>query len=133
MANQGCHLFNVQQFQAMIAQFDSIDVSVGIPSIDVQAQVQALIDEAMNPILGVQAAINAQIALLAPLISIPTDLGSVISWLTTFIDTSFVIPHTNLIAQEAAMIAQIAALTASIASLEARLGISITIPTAPHC
>jgi hypothetical protein len=133
MANQGCNLFNISQFLALITQFDNIQLVPGIPVAQIEAQIQAMIDEAMNPILGVQAAINAQIALLAPLTSIPTDLGSAISWITRFIDQSIVIPHANLIAQEAALVAQIASLTAAITSLESRIGISITIPTVPHC
>ena len=133
MANQGCHLFNIQQFVSLTNQLNAIQIVPGTPTAQVQAQIQALIDDALNPILGVQAAINQQIAILAPLTSIPTDLGSVISWITNFINSSIVVPHSNLIAQEAVLVAQLASLAATITSLESRLGISITIPTVPHC
>jgi hypothetical protein len=130
MANQGCTLFNTQQFTAFIAQLNAIQPVAGV---NLQPQIQAMIDDAMNPILGVQAAVTSQIALLEPLTSPPTDIDSVISWITGVIDMSFVTPVSNMTNQLTVISAQLALLTAAITSLETRLGISITIPVAPHC
>lgn len=91
---------------------------------------QRIVNEMFQGINPVLAQISTQIALLAPLLSIPTGIDSVISWITSLIEY-FSGPNAILIAQLTAMTAQIAELTAAVTAKAEQLGgsCSITIPT----
>ena len=90
---------------------------------------QSIIDNSINPYFdGLLAGIRADIAKLLPLISIPTDLGSVISWITNYI-TLISGPYYKLIALEAEVISAYASLIAAISARISIKGCSFSPPT----
>ena len=131
MANQGCALLNLDQFTQLTTQINACTSG---------AELQALVNSAMNSILGMQAAVNIQIADLAPFlpylafISNPTQAVTFINNLIAHVLIPMIrTPYDNLVLKEAGLVAQIADLTSVINAQAAVLGISITIPLSPHC
>jgi hypothetical protein len=96
------------------------DLTAQINSIDVCADLQAIVNIIMADIQAAIASIEAQIAALIPIIVIPTDLGEVISWIGSFI-APLIIAYETYVAQLAAMLAQVAALVSAIENAAARL------------
>jgi prefoldin subunit 5 len=74
-------------------------------------------------------AIEAQIEALLPIITIPTDLPSVIRWITNFIDPQLA-AYANYARQVAELITKISELTTAIENAASRItSCSITVPT----
>jgi hypothetical protein len=119
MQPQGAGLINQAYYENLIQQINNLNAC---------GELQALVNEAMASIQAEVSAIEQQIASLVPLITLPTDLGSVISWIKNFA-TPLIKPYLNYISQLEQTLAQIAALTSAIEAAAARLvHCSITVP-----
>lgn len=95
---------------------------------DAQAQIQDMINTVMADIQGAINGIRAEIAKITPLATIPTDLGSVISWITSAAQP-YIQAIVKLNQQISQVMAQVAALQASLqAALNKMPIIHITIP-----
>jgi len=79
--------------------------------------------EISNILTANLADIQASIDILAVLITPPTDLGSVIAWITSTIDT-YLGPHTKMIALQIETVNAQIALLAELASKKTDLGCS---------
>jgi hypothetical protein len=104
------------------------NLTLRIDNVGTAAELQALINEVFADLSVLESVMTSQIALLLPLTSAPTDLGSVISWITSFIN-SFIGPYANLALQLTALAAQVAILIAAIEAVAAAKGFSVTIPS----
>lgn len=71
------------------------------------------------------ASINEEIALLSTLIINPTDLGSVISWITNFISSNILGPYYKALLLQAEIIAEMAEIMALISSVTSSLTCNI--------
>lgn len=119
MQPQGTAPVNADYFDKLTTQINSIDLC---------ADLQALVNGVMASLQAEISAIEEEIAAILPLLTIPTDLGSVITWITNFI-APMQAAYTKFVAQLAAMLAKITALTDAIASAASRItSCSITIP-----
>jgi len=85
MQPQGTALVNTAYFSDLTAQINATNVCT---------ELQALVNSIMAMLQAEVTAIKAQIAALLPLLSLPTDLGSVITWITHFAG-SMSTPYTN--------------------------------------
>jgi hypothetical protein len=85
------------------------------------AQITAASTDAVASLQAEIATVTSQLALLGPLVVVPTNLPEVITWITNFI-APMVITQTNATAQIALLNAKLAALTAAIASKQSELG-----------
>lgn len=96
------------------AYVDNLKVKISsIKTCEDLAKVKA---EIMAYYAGMLASINAEIALLGALIVNPTDLGSVISWVSNFITSNVLGPYNKALLLEAQMIAEFAEIMALISS-----------------
>jgi len=119
MQPQGTAPVNDDYFDKLTAQINSIDLC---------ADLQALVDKVMASLQAEVSAIEEEIAAILPLLTIPTDLGSVITWITNFI-APMQAAYTKFVAQLAAMTAKITALVSAIAAAASRItncSISVT-------
>lgn len=85
------------------------------------AELAALSAKATAQISSWEAEITAQLALLEPLLNVPTDLTSAIAWITSVINT-YLGPQTKLLADEAILVAQLARVMAAVSSVSSNLG-----------
>lgn len=119
MQPQGTALVNTAYFNSLTAQINAIDTC---------AALQAVVNTVMATLQAEIAAIEEQIASLLPLITLPTDLGSVIAWITKLAGP-YIAAYENYIAQLAATVAAITALATAIENAASRLThCTITIP-----
>ncbi len=119
MQPQGASLVNAAYFEQLTADVNAIDGC---------AALQALVNAAMGTLQAEVTAIEGQIASLLPLITLPTNLGQVISWIAAFA-TPLVKPYENYITQLAQTTAAIAQLTQAIEAAAKRLEhCTITVP-----
>jgi hypothetical protein len=119
MQPQGTSLVNAEYFAQLTADINAINGC---------AELQLLVNAAMATLQAEITAIEAQIASLLPLITLPTNLASVISWIAAFA-TPMIKPYLNYIAQLEQTLAQIAALASAIEAAAARIEhCTITIP-----
>jgi len=100
------------------------------------AELQSLVTDAFASVSAVKSAITSELASVEPLLALltpPTDISSVITFIQTFITsyiTPLVKPAVTYATQLTELAAQIAALTAAITSAEARFtSCSISIPS----
>lgn len=113
--------------------FASLATEVG--NIDDCAQLQACVDRAMAQFVAQYAGINSQITALAPiagLLTNPTNLSEVITWITNF--SSIVLgpqyaAYLKYVTELAELIAAVATFTTEINNAASRIGsCTITIP-----
>lgn len=120
MQPQGTALVNTAYFDSLIAEINSINLC---------ADLQAVVNQVMASLQAEISGIEAQIAALAPIITLPTDLPSVITWITHFVDPQ-ITAAANYAIQVEQMVAKISALASAIESAAARLeSCTITVPT----
>jgi hypothetical protein len=125
--NQGTTPFNTEYFTALTNRVNAAG-SCG--------ELQALVTESFSSIQGVSTAIEAQVAALAPILSLLTapaaNPAAIVTWLSTFITsylTPYVVPYTTMAAQLTALASAVSSLTSAISSAEAKFsGCSITVP-----
>jgi hypothetical protein len=123
---QGSSLIDTAYFDSLTAQINAINVC---------SELQAVVNEAFSTLQNEKNAIEAQIEALLPalaLLELPTDLGSVISWignLVTGLINPIVLPYTNYAAQLIAQAEAIANLVTAIENAASRIeSCSITVP-----
>ena len=120
MQPQGAALVNAAYFSNLTAEVNGIQTC---------AELQAFADLVMADFQAQITAIEAQIALLAPIIVIPTDLPSVITWITNFIAPQLR-AYTAYAEQVTQTLSAIATLAAAIEAAAARIAsCSVTVPT----
>lgn len=124
---QGSATLNTAYFDALIARINGFDVC---------ADLQAAVNDATSSIGDVKAAINAEMAKLAPILALltaPTSLGALITWAQNMINgvlQPIYQPYLTYEAQLIALATEISRLTAAISAAEARItSCSISIPT----
>ena len=103
------------------AQIEAVTAKVA----EIEAELQGVVTRAMASIQAEVSAIEAQAAALLPLITMPHDLGSVISWITNFA-TPMIKPYLNYTAQLSQTLAAIASLQSAIRN--AVVSINFAIP-----
>ena len=119
MQPQGSSLVNAAYFEQLTADVNAIDGC---------AALQAIVNAAMATLQAEVTAIETQIASLLPLITLPTNLGQVITWIANFA-TPLIKPYLNYIQQLEQTLAAIAQLTQAIEAAAKRLEhCSITVP-----
>jgi prefoldin subunit 5 len=119
MIAQGSSGFDAAYFNSLTQEINSIDGC---------AALQALVNEAMASLQAQISAIEHEIAKLLPIITIPTDLPSVITWITNFIAPELA-AYNAYLTQLTSMLAAITNLVTAIENAAARLeGCSITVP-----
>ena len=125
-APQGASLIDTAYFNSLTAQINAINVC---------SELQAVVNEAFSTLQNEKNAIEAQIEALLPalaLLELPTDLGSVISWignLVTSVINPLVLPYTNYATQLVQQAEAVANLITAIENAAARIkSCSITIP-----
>lgn len=119
MQPQGTGLVNTAYFDSLTAQINGINLC---------ADLQAVVNEVMETLQAQVNAIEAQIAALLPLITLPTDLASIITWIG-HLAAPYIEAYNNFIAQLAQVLAKIAALVTAIENAAARIThCSITVP-----
>lgn len=118
--------FNAQFFENLTDQIENTDSC---------AELQQTVDEAFAQLTQVNDFITSQRALLAPfaaLLTAPTDLPSVITWITNTITvfTQMYAPYANYAVQLTELTTAVADLTTAINNAATRIGggCSITIP-----
>lgn len=122
---QGTGVINPQYYSKMIEQIDAVGNGPGTGAC---AEIQLIVNQVSATINAQLAAIRAEIAKLLPLITPPSSLGSVITWLGHFSEP-LIKQYNDFVADLAATLAQIGELEAAIARAAARLtSCSITIP-----
>jgi hypothetical protein len=110
---QGSGLTNPAYFGAQLA------------AIEACTECPALKDLAVNAAASLTAevaTVEAQIALLAPLLIAPTDLPKVITWIGNFINGGLLVTWTNYTAMLTELNTKLSALNAAIAAKKAALG-----------
>jgi hypothetical protein len=123
MQPQGTGVTNPAYFSELTAQIN------GIQGGGACAAIQEIVTQAMKSIQGVVDAIKQKIEALLPLTSVPSDLGSVISWIKGM-QAPFLKAYEDATAELAQVLSSVAALVTAIGEAAARLvGCSITIPT----
>jgi hypothetical protein len=119
MQPQGLALVNTAYFTALTDQVNSINVCSELQEFanDVMATLNANID-----------ALQEQVIQLEALLVVPTNLSSVISWITAF-QAQLILPYTNYATQLAETISAINNLVTAIENAATRIGnCTITIP-----
>jgi hypothetical protein len=124
---QGSTTLNTAWIDSVIAQVNAIQSCGGL---------QGVVDDAMGSLSAVKAAIEAEMAAIAPILALLTAPGANLSALATWIGNyiSHVLapqyaPYTTYVTQLTLLITKVGQLTAAIAAAEARiLNCSITIP-----
>lgn len=127
MLPQGASLLNDSYFAALTARLQ------GAGSCE---DLQALTNEVMASLSGVKDAIDAEVALLTPIVALlsgpAANPTAIVTWITDFIN-GFLTPYTAPVLiygeQLAALATQITALTAAISAKQAEFpSCSITVP-----
>jgi hypothetical protein len=128
MQPQGSAVYNPAYLANITQQINGIANDVN--HIDPCAAIQALVNEVMAEVQVEIGAIEAQIASLNILITLPTDLGGVIRWIAHFMGPS-IQAALNYILQLEQMVVAIASLVAAIEDAASRItsGCSIDVPT----
>jgi hypothetical protein len=94
------------------------------------SELQTLVSEAFASIGAVKSAISSELALVETLLSPPTNLAAIVTWLQTFITAYLAKPAATYATQLAALTAAIASLTSAIQAAEAKFSnCSVSIPT----
>ena len=113
-----------------------IDSTVkAIDSVATPADLQAVVDKAFNSLSGAKQGIEAELAHIAPLIALlspPTTLSAIVTWIGSFITgviEPMVLSQASLNLQRVELTTSVAKLTDAVARAEARVGGSIKIPT----
>jgi hypothetical protein len=112
-------LLNADYFSNLVTQINESGT---------EAQLQTLVTKVYGDLSMLVSTMTGQIGLLAPLLTAPTDLPSVITWITSLIE-SFAKPSANLALSLAAITTQVATLTAAIEAVATARGWSITVPS----
>lgn len=127
MLPQGSSPSDTDFFTQLTAQINGTNVC---------ADLQALVSRAYSSMQAESNAVEAQLAALEPvkaLLAVPSDLGSVISWITNFINYQIkpaVIPIGTYTTQQQSLISELAGLATAIENAAARIGnCSIAVPT----
>ena len=134
-------LLNLDYFNNILAQINALSGSIP-PNATlaeltaIAAELQSTIDDIYADISLLESTITSQIALLGPLVALltaPTNLGEIVTWLSSFVTdflTPYLKPYETYAAQLIALNAQVAILTAAIEELASTKlpGITITIP-----
>ncbi len=120
MELQGASVFNTAWVDQLTADINSVDAC---------AALQRLVNLAMQTIQAEINAIEAQIAALLPVITIPgANLSAIVNWIANFVNP-LIVAYETYVAQLAQALAAVARLTAAIQAAEKRLTqCSITIP-----
>jgi hypothetical protein len=126
MNPQGSQIIDTTYFTASTAAVNAASTC---------AELQLIATEALTSLKALEAGVQAQLALLAPMLALltaPTNPGAVITWIQTFI-TSYLTPqlvaYTTYTAKLAALVTQMANLTAAITAKAGSIpGCSITLP-----
>lgn len=111
MIPQGTALVNTEYFDSITAQINALDDC---------SILQTLVNQVMATLQAEVTAIESQIAALLPLITLPTDLASVISWITSFA-TPAIRAYENYLATITAVMASINGLITAIQNAASRL------------
>ena len=129
MQPQGTSVFNAAYLQNITLQIQGI--ANNINTIDPCAQIQAIVDEVMAEAQVEINAIESQISSLNVLITLPTNLGEVITWIGKFMapNVQAVLNYISQLEQMVAAIAKLVAAVEEAASRIANCSISITPPT----
>lgn len=128
MQPQGVSVFNPAYLANITHQIDGIADDVN--AINPCAAIQAIVNEAMREIQTEINAMEAQIAALKIIITIPTSLGGCIKWITNFV-TPHIKVNLNYIKQMIQLIAALQNLMAAIEAAASRLTqcqIAIAVP-----
>lgn len=129
MIAQGSVLANTAVLDRLIDRVNAVNSCAALTALsaDIQAECTAL-----------SASITAEVALLAPMLALltaPTDLTKLITWVGSFITsflTPYVRPYALYAAQLTALTTKIAQLSAAVASKAATFnGCTVTAPTFP--
>lgn len=96
------------------------ELTAEINSIDVCADLQAVVSRIMAELQAQISAIESQIAALLPLITLPTNLGEVIAWIGKFA-TPLIAAYEKYLAQLQAALAQVSALVQAIEGAASRI------------
>lgn len=128
MIPQGTSLINTDSF---VNTIDSINAC------EECAQLQALVNDAFASINAIKSNMQAELDKLLPVLSLTNppgaNLGSIVTWITSFIDTTLtplVKPTITYAAQLTATLDQIANVTSAVNAAAGRLtSCTITIPT----
>lgn len=119
MQPQGSAIINQAWFDKTTAELNAIDKC---------ADLQAIVNAAFATLSAEVAAVRAQIAALLPLLTLPTSLGAIISWISSF-GTGLTAPYLKYVAQLAQLLSNIATLTAAATAAAGRiLNCAITVP-----
>ena len=120
MQPQGAAVVNTAYFDALTAEINAIDTC---------AALQAIVNTAMASLQAEVTAIESQIAALVPLITIPTNLAGVITWITNFAGP-IIRTSENYAAQLTQTLAAIERLSSAIEAAAGRLtSCSISVPS----
>lgn len=106
---------NADWFSAIVGQINAVESADDL---------QALVDQVYSTIGFLNSTIESQLTLIAPfaaLLTAPTDLASVITWITDTITvfTQMYAPFVKMTAQLVAITTQVATLTAAVESVAA--------------
>lgn len=112
MIPQGTSLVNAAFFTASIAAVNGAQSC---------AQLTQSSSDAVASLEAEIATVTTQIALLSPLLALPTDLPSVLTWITNFV-APMALSHTNYTAQLVQLNAKLAALNVAVAARASALG-----------
>jgi hypothetical protein len=106
-----------------------------LPLCQTCAELQAVVAGMFAPLKTLMAEVNTQLTALeafAALMTPPTDLNSLITWVTSFINTAIgpqAAAHAKLVAQLAQLSAEVAALTTAIHNAAAQIeGCVVSVP-----
>jgi hypothetical protein len=120
MQPQGTALINAQYFTDLTNQINAINIC---------ADLQELVDDAIASIQANIDSIKEQVDQLEALLLIPTNLSQVITWITNF-QAQLLLPYTNYVTQLAETATAIANLVTAIENAAERIkNCTITIPT----
>jgi hypothetical protein len=123
MQPQGTGVTNPAYFSALTAEIN------GIQGTGACEAIQALVTRAMASIQAEVTSIKAKINALLPQTAVPSDLGSVISWIKSF-QAPIIAEYEAALAALNAVLSSITALVTAIGAAAARLtSCSITVPT----
>jgi hypothetical protein len=103
---------NLTYFNSIIKQVESCTTC---------AELARVSSHASTEISSLQGDITTQLALLAPLIIVPTDLASAITWIKSAINT-YVGPQATLIEQQAILVTQLSNILAAVSTQAGKLG-----------
>lgn len=111
---------------SIISQQYITDITSRINSVPDCATLSALESEVFTYMNTLLSSTISQLELLKPLTSIPSSISDVISWVTTFINSTLLAPYQKALLLEAELIADIALLMTAINSKYASLTCSFT-------